>query len=318
MMKYSVEELKESTQINTLESYYKSYQKFISICIGVLSIFGTNSNIDDDINSDLKEFLNEKFPEIDNINKLKSNIEAVEIKNLIKSTGANKIPRFNLKLYGFIYDSLIDFLKSKFNYETITTDNFFRNVRRLIKVKIHLHHSHVTGKIFGYSNDFCNWKVRENKNEIPLIAHNLFGFDMFYFIKGYRASAWGSKDLNFGRNNFTNKNFANIGGEVKFIDTLKYCQKSLGELASTLTEEEKEPAKKLTAQYLNKHYYFCEVWKYSSDAQKEKNSRYYFQRKRHHTLRKNCNMHSLLSTPENGFFLKSLSFLANLKSSQQF
>ena len=110
MMKYSVEELKESTQINTLESYYKSYQKFISICIGVLSIFGTNSNIDDDINSDLKEFLNEKFPEIDDIDKLKSNIEAVKIKNLIKSTGANKIPRFNIKLYAFIYDLLLIFL----------------------------------------------------------------------------------------------------------------------------------------------------------------------------------------------------------------
>ena len=51
---YSVEELKELTQINTSESYYKSYQKFIRICIGVLGISGTNSNIDDDINSDLK------------------------------------------------------------------------------------------------------------------------------------------------------------------------------------------------------------------------------------------------------------------------
>ena len=44
---HSAEELKESTQINTLESYYKLYQKLISICIGVLSIFGTNSNIDE-------------------------------------------------------------------------------------------------------------------------------------------------------------------------------------------------------------------------------------------------------------------------------
>ena len=198
---YSVEELKELTQINTSESYYKSYQKFIRICIGVLGISGTNSNIDDDINSDLKEILNEKLPEIDDIDKLKSNIEAVEIKNLIKSTGAKKIARFNLKLYAFIYDSLIDFPKSKFNYETITTDNFFRNAHRLIKVKIHIHHSHVTGEIFGYLLDFCNWKVRENKNEILLIAHNLFGFDMFYFIKGYRACAWGSKDLKFGGNN---------------------------------------------------------------------------------------------------------------------
>ena len=56
---------------------------------------------------------------------------------------------------------------------------------------------------------------------------------MFYFIKGYRASAWGSKDLKFGGNNLTNINFSNVGGEVKFIDTVKYYQKSLGELAST-------------------------------------------------------------------------------------
>ena len=83
---------------------------------------------------------------------------------MIKSTGAIKIPRFNLKLYAFIHDSLIDFSKSKFNYEKITTDNFFKNVHRVIKVKIHLDHSHVTGEIFGYSHGFCNWKVRENKN----------------------------------------------------------------------------------------------------------------------------------------------------------
>ena len=91
----------------------------------------------------------------------------------------------------------------------------------------------MTGEIFGYSHDFCNWKVKESKNEIPLIAHNLFGFDMFYFIKDYRVSAWGLKDLNFGGNNLTNINFGNIGNEIKFIDTLKYYKKSLGELAST-------------------------------------------------------------------------------------
>ena len=51
----------------------------------------------------------------------------------------------------------------------------------MIKVKVHLHHSHVTGKIFGYPQEFCNWRIRENKYEIPLIVHNLFGFDMFFF-----------------------------------------------------------------------------------------------------------------------------------------
>ena len=59
---------------------------------------------------------------------------------------------------------------------------------------------------------------------------------MFYFIKGCKASPWGSEDLNFGGNNLVNTKFANIGGEVKFIDTLKYYQRSLGELASTLND----------------------------------------------------------------------------------
>ena len=54
---------------------------------------------------------------------------------------------------------------------------------------------------------------------------------------------WGSKDVNFGGNNLTNINFGNIGNEIKFIDTLKYYQKSLGQLSSTLTENEKNLSK---------------------------------------------------------------------------
>ena len=188
----------------------------------------------------------------------------MKIKTIVKS----KIPTFNLKLYGLVYNSLIDFPRSKFNYETITTNDIFANVHKYIKVKIYLHHSHITGEICGYSNDFCNWKVKKSKNEILLIAHHLFGFDMFYFIKGYRASAWGSKDLNFVGNNLTNTNFVNIGSEIKFMGTLKYYQKSLGELALTLTEEENQSVRTLAVQFSNQHYYFAETWDFLSDAQK--------------------------------------------------
>ena len=225
---YSYDELTQSEDICSLENYYTAY------------------DVDDDID------------------KLKSNIELIEIKNYVKS---NKIPKFNLKLYALVYNSLIEFPRSKFNYETITTNNFFGNVHKYIKVKIDLHHSHITGEIFGYSHDFCNWKVEESKNEILLIAQNLFGFDMFCFIKGYRASAWGSKDLNFGGNNLTNINSGNIGNEIKFIDTLKYYQKSLGELASTLTENENKSVKTSVLQFLNQHHYFGEISKFLTDVQ---------------------------------------------------
>ena len=138
---------------------------------------------------------------------LNQNNELIEIKNYVKS---NKIPKFNSKLYALVYNSLIDFPRQKSNYETITANNFFGNVYTYIKVKIHHHHSHITGEIFGYLHDVFNWKVKESKNEFPLIAHNLFEFDMFYFIKSYKASAQASKDLNFGGNNLTNINFGNI------------------------------------------------------------------------------------------------------------
>ena len=122
---------------------------------------------------------------------------------------------------------------------TITTNNFFRNVYHMIKVKIHLHGSHVTGEILGCVHDFCNWRVRENKTDFVIFAHNFFGFDMFFLLKGFRATAWNTKDINIGGTNLTNINFANIAGETKFIGTLKYYQKSLGQLAATLSVDEK-------------------------------------------------------------------------------
>ena len=38
-------------------------------------------------------------------------------------------------------------------------------------------------------------------------------------------------------------NFSNITGEIKFIDSLKHYRKSLGELASTLSDEKKSQLK---------------------------------------------------------------------------
>ena len=79
-------------------------------------------------------------------------------------------------------DSLIDFPTSlDITFDTITTNNFLKDVYKMIKVKVHLHHSHVAGKILWYARDFCKWRIRENKSESPMIAHNLFGFDMFFF-----------------------------------------------------------------------------------------------------------------------------------------
>ena len=91
---------------------------------------------------------------------------------------------------------------------------------------------------------------------------------MFFFIKGYRTTAWSTKDSNVGGTILTHITHGNIAREIKFIDTLKYYQKRLGELAATLSEDEKNSVKQLTKQYFNQHQYFSEVWKYLSDSQK--------------------------------------------------
>ena len=106
--------------------------------------------------------------------------------------------------------------------------------------------------------------VERDNDEIPFIVHNFFGFDLFYFMKCYIACAWGSKELNIGGNNLTQANYGNIKCEIKLIDSLKFYQRSLCELSSTLTNTEKNAVKKLTENFLNQHYYFCTIWPYLS------------------------------------------------------
>ena len=68
-------------------------------------------------------------------------------------------------------------------------------------------------------------------------------------MKSYIATAWCSKELNVGGTNLTHANYGNISNEIKLIDSLKFYQRSLSELSSTLTEEEKNAVKFLTNQF---------------------------------------------------------------------
>ena len=161
----------------------------MKICVSLPSVLVSHINFDNSDNNDheLKDFLQNNCAGY-YLDELRNHIENMEIKNIVKNT-SYKIPRFNLKLCAFFYDKLFEFPKSDIAYDTITTNNFFRNIYHMIKVKMHLHHSHVTGEILGYVHDFCNWRVRENKTEFVIFAHNFFGFNMFFLLKGFRATA---------------------------------------------------------------------------------------------------------------------------------
>ena len=100
--------------------------------------------------------------------------------------------------------------------------------------------SHVTGEISGYVHDFCNKKIRENNNLIPVFSHNSFSFDFFFVVKGIRLCVWRTKQLNIGGMNLTNVQYTNMGNQVRFINTMKHHQQSLSSFAKNASEIEKE------------------------------------------------------------------------------
>ena len=218
-----------------------------------------------DFDSETIRIIQEIDSSNESIQQNKDNIDNIEI----KSPSGSKIPSFYLRLMVYIYQNLVDFPPSNFTYETLTTKHFFKHLYQLIKSKIHLHHLHVTGEIFGYTHDFCNLAVRESKSEVSVIAHNLMKFNAFYVIKGFRAPAWKTMNITMAGNNITNLNFMSIGNEVKFIDSLKYYQQSLANLTVTLTDEERLGVRNLTTQFMKSHDHFSYIWQYLSDQQKD-------------------------------------------------
>ena len=139
---YTDEQIKDSYHLKDLESFYEIFEEYIMICIGLLALLN-NFNKSDFINLATEQFVDDKFAG-DEINEIKNTINQTEIKNGHSTTHGN-VPKFNLKIYAYVYDELACFPRSDIDYETITTNTFFANVHQLIRGKFHLHHSHITG-----------------------------------------------------------------------------------------------------------------------------------------------------------------------------
>ena len=87
----------------------------------------------------------------------------------------------------------MSFLVGDFNYKTLTSNELFDSVHKIINVKTELHHLHITGNITGCAHDFCNAKVCENKDISTCIAYNFFYFGMFFFIKRNQIIGMGNQ-----------------------------------------------------------------------------------------------------------------------------
>ena len=166
-----------------VKTYHKNFVRFLKIVVFLQNAFNTCDEFDECFNDDLLNFCKNDCADCSDFNELKEVISGIKIKN---KRSRCKIAKFMLQIYAFV------------------------------------HHSHLTGKIYGYAHNFCNMKVRENQFQFFCITHSFFGFDMLFLIKEIRLSFWGTKDINVGGSGLMSINFAIIGLQVKFIDTLKY------------------------------------------------------------------------------------------------
>ena len=272
---YTNEQINDSYHLKDLENYYEIFEEYKEICVGLLALLN-NFNRNGFINSAVENFVNDNFYG-DEIKEIKNTFAQTEIKNAL-STSFGKVSKFNLTIYAYVYDNLINFPRSDIDYETITTNKFFINIHRLIKVKFHLHHLHITGKIQGYAHDFCNTAVIEKTMpDIPFTVHSYLVLTCIILLRLtlHMLGVLNLDVLNIGGTNFIQVNFGNIAGEIKLIDTLKFYQKSLADIASTLSDEEMVAVKKIIEKFLNEHYYFFYYLAISKFFKKGKKIGYY-------------------------------------------
>ena len=135
--------------------------------------------------------------------------------------------------------------------------NFLYNLSGIASNKPVVHHSHVSGKIVGFVHEFCHLKVRENYYTIPVIAHNQFRFNFFFIMMSIRPTVWETTEIKIGTKNASNVNFAAIGNQVRFIDTIKYFQQSLENLADSMNDAEKLNIRDTFARVLQYRLLFC-------------------------------------------------------------
>ena len=80
---------------------------------------------------------------------------------------------------------------------------------------------------------------------------------LHYTIIIIRPTIWETTDINIGGKNTTDINFAIIQNQVRFIDTVKYFQQSLANLASSMTKIEQKNVRKIFKRLLAHKLMFC-------------------------------------------------------------
>ena len=141
---FDSDELKLSKSIKTHKKYHETFRKMLQIVVLLNNNYSNESDIEGKFDDCITEFVNAM--NFDSFDDLYLEIENNELKNL--KWEDRRDAKLN-KLITFVYYSLMDFPKNKFEIKTVVTKDFFKSVRNLIYGSYEIHRSHVTGEIVG-------------------------------------------------------------------------------------------------------------------------------------------------------------------------
>ena len=105
-------------------------------------------------------------------------------------------------------------------------------------------HCHITGKFRGAAHSDCNKKLRINPktDEIPVVFHNLKGYDAHHLMQGLSKAKREVKPI---ANNME-KYITLTAGGLRFIDSLNFLQASLDSLVRATPKEELKITKRIS------------------------------------------------------------------------
>ena len=133
---YTQKQLEWSEDLVSLDAFYEVFQKFIHFSIEMISLLSdyTKTSLRD-ISMEVSNFLELNFAECD-VHAIKNHVMQTEIKNALSSS-IDKVPKFNLKIYTYLYDELLCFPPQS-QFDSLTAKKFFLHVHNFIKMKIHV------------------------------------------------------------------------------------------------------------------------------------------------------------------------------------